>query len=127
MVLIFLSKALLKSILLAVSEKVNPGQPGGTKPRVHRTKVSIGHLLCPLISCSWTGQPGCRRSRAGEKAAVSLFVNSAIFLFEKQPAALFGEAGRFFLRQGPELKPMDEGGVKITDLCRDAAPGEEVS
>ena len=60
-----LSAVLKIWIGFTVSEKVNPGEPGGTKPRVRWTGAGfVQRIMLADAVYSWKGQPGCRRSRA---------------------------------------------------------------
>jgi hypothetical protein len=86
----------LKWIGFTVSEKVNPGEPGGTKPRVRLTGAGFGQhvTLAEVIS---------RERTAGLPKKQSCWLKKLLFtctetagLFENTACCLFLGAGFFY-------------------------------
>jgi hypothetical protein len=86
----------LKWIGFTVSEKVNPGEPGGTKPRVRLPGTGFGQriTLADVNSLERTAGLPKKQSCLLKKLLFTLAGDSGAFL-KTQPAAFFGS--RLFL------------------------------
>jgi hypothetical protein len=94
----------LKWIGFTVSEKVNPGEPGGTKPRVRLPGTGFGQRITLADVNSLERTAGLKDSRVAEEA--ELFVKkAAVYLsrrqrsfFENTACCLFWEQAFFVTR-----------------------------
>jgi hypothetical protein len=79
----------LKWIGFTVSEKVNPGEPGGTKPRVRLTGAGFGQHVTLADAISRERTAGLPKKQSCRLKKLLLPVRKQPGFLKTQPAAFF--------------------------------------